>query len=361
MKGTGLGAIGVCLVGLTACAVYKNPLDNAVDDGQNARPALMYYLPQGLVTIEAKKNEVPLEEKIEEVTWATATNGTVSQVTRTRTVTTNVVAGGSVTFSDAQIVPDLAARPRYARYAPNWTSDDNVSISVNALGLLSTASATTQDRTGDILVSVAELFGMGVGALGPGVMSLVPADTTTPKPLFKVTVDLSKTNDLNLVNGLLSNWNYRIEGQTKACAAVTGKVNGRDGLVFRELKAFHVWKTDSGTNRSLVRTYVVPNSQRETIFPVNRGFLVEKKTKVSIENGMLRGFDITKPSEVNALVTLPSKLIGSFFKGLHGVLVYQVQPIQDQTMVLKAQSELIKAELELEKQKAAAKAQDADQ
>jgi hypothetical protein len=353
-------------VPILGCSVVKQTNEHE----RNEKVALSYFLPKGLITITAKKGEGgTIPERVQKtlVTETTTDPLDPSKVTTKTISTEDVIAGtppskDTIKISAVKIVADRSAGRKYARYVPNYLQDDDINLEVSATsGLLQTASATTKDQTGEIIVTAAQL---AANAFVP-----MPFDTSVKvqkggKPpgynsrkSFEMTIDPSDETQRSKLNAELNKWGYSLEATEVADSSDKTPKGTTDkdplsgpGILVRELGTFDLvctWRGKTLDTPEIEASIISPDKNRTALIPINRGFLIEKTTKLKLENGVLTGITVKKPSEVLAFVQLPGKVLSGFFSGLKGAFQNTTIIHQGNADVLTARANAIDAELRL--------------
>ena len=324
-----------------------------------------YFLPKGLVHLVIK----------ERVGVSAAADGTLVTKTKgpakhTKTIRTRpkfrTAKTKQLVFSVAPvIVPDMDAGKFYARYRPNPFSSDHIYLSADGRGLLKTVETKVEDQTTEIIANVAQTLG-NVAKAGArmGAFS-APLDRTTKKEDAKpVDIDLVVAPDeldLDAVNTILNLRGYSLRMNRTRPAGGGGNasgVSGAKGIVFKAPEAFEFVLSNS-TPSDPEQTFrqsisvILPSDDEMFAFRQNRGFLITKQDKLVVQNGMLFGVTIDKPSEVLAASSIPLTITQEIVSSLEGIVSIKVSQAQSDTTLLQQQVAQTQAQIDLlEKQRA---------
>jgi hypothetical protein len=219
------------------------------------------------------------------------------------------------------LAPDYRRGPIYSRFVGSVLSHDQPKLDVNERHLLSSSTTTTEDKTPQILedltdvtVNVMKTFAQTAirGVLPPKEIPVFPIDVD-------VTFDPMDSRAVSRINQLIADTHFYV--------AVNGHENGpynvppastkaeEGGLRFRLPMACDVVLIYHKQNQAkrIVHSATVPDPSREYLFVVSRGAFISKTTHIRVKDGMARGFDIDKPSELQgltgSLVAITGKIV----------------------------------------------------
>lgn len=295
----GIAAVLVAM-SLAACTSAMLLSDKPSEAG------LVYYLPRTLftVTVQLKGRTI------------TTSDGTT---------TTTEVRDAYVTISQisAKAVADTG-RAYSLVYDGSITSNDRVCMSTSQSGLLDYVEGAADDKTGDIIVSVAKLAGRVVGQVNAFATTVAINDAVAADiDNFSIDIDPTSERDRDaLVEAIKVRWKKRYPSLDTNLHFI---VEGADDLADP-----HGSHYDSCPNNSVCYRAAVPvrvtfggkkvglvYSQFHTIanrritahIDVTRALMVEKITRLSFNDGSLSSVRISKPSEGLAVAKLPLTVV----------------------------------------------------
>lgn len=332
----------------------------------SSKQGLHYFLPRSRLTIEGSYNDIK------------ASDG------KTTVRREYVISMKKYNVAD----PDA---PVFAEITENVMYDEDSVVTVKD-GLLQSANAKPEDKTGEIIVTlVGTAIDVGrIVASGPMALDVLPPPAATRKPVTPFLVDFDPfiASEVADARHIIERAGFSLTSPTsasldKVSVPVQNEGSGKkkqpdhySGLAFRPPTAMKVLVSlnadefeyqdemeGEGAARKVkiaadgAKMYrsslTVPNVGRGRVayVPVKRGFMVKRQTNVVFEDGMPTSFDLKAPSPVLGFVKIPAaiaKMVGDAIPTLikinrdttKGDLAYQ-------TDLLKAQSELIKAQNDL--------------
>jgi hypothetical protein len=261
-------------------------------------------------------------------------------------------------LKDVVYAPD----PRYLfglRHLRNIFADDNVKVTLTPSGLLSKIEITTEDKTGQVIVKLAELAKELIKAtFTPG----VPFGAGLP---FQVTfvIDPTVPADRDRVAESLRSYDCHLEVALQAQDNVTYSPNKdpetRDGVFIRPALPYRfIIQRRDGENITPVTETVVslPNEAPILSLDLHRAAFVKLTQTLDFDNGILKGVSINKPSEAVGFVSIPVDVVktivsipGELFKFKADIATQQKGDLEAQKAVLDAQKQLLQSQDELRK------------
>ncbi|MFM9938762.1 MAG: hypothetical protein ACKVP7_04610 [Hyphomicrobiaceae bacterium] len=284
------------LTGLGACnrAIL---LSESLDE-----PGLIYYLPKTIVKLEIAAYGVldpaePAHPNIRELRIESAAPETQADLSRAYSL----------------------------HYKPAAYSHDRICVGVDARGLLAAVEAAADDKTGDIIVSLAKLAGR---VIGPGAFATLPTRESIAAQKFRslhLEIDpLNRTHWQQVNRAIRSAFKgYERPGSDFRVDHYTFKVDDIDHYVRDSAEPDHCpegsvcYRTRAparltlGSLKGLSSSQYVQVVNRRVIghIDVTRALMVEKITRLTFKEGVLAGAQIKKPSEGLALAKLPLTVI----------------------------------------------------
>ena len=284
-----------------------------------------------------------------------------------------------------------------------WLRDDEVSISVNEKGLLSSAEITTTDQTGEILAQIAKTIAFFGSPTPNSVFAAANTGTRVSSPnqckarpdltafkeelIFDPTDAVAVEHINNVLENNLTPYCVRIDGfvyasATGQCKNVTGISDGNDnpvvfssasrdtllsgqtgifpwtkatakGLVYRPSiphKVEIVERLNDAPQIGVLKSRVVdaaiffmPNKGPVSLAPTTAGMLVTTKYGLKFKDGVLVSWETDRPSEVLQIVRLPLSIVDGVFESLSKLIPFRTEQLVDQTELLEANLKLIEA------------------
>jgi hypothetical protein len=372
---------------LSNCQSFKSyPAKNGeLPEAASNKQGLHYFLPKARLEIEGKYNDI---------------KGTDGKTVVRREY---VVAMKKYHVAD----PDA---PVFAEITENVMYDEDSVLSVKD-GLLQSANAKPEDKTGDIIVTlVGTVIDVAKAAGGaPGLKlfskSLIPNIEKPKKPVtaFLVDFDPADSDALREAETIMNRAGFSLTltgKKSKSANSGPGKKDGtvadfKDGLAFRRPTALvaqvalnheayeyqnemedkeekvkgpdgvettvkkSVLKTPSAGAQMYRASFTVPDTTPNMVayVPVKRGFMTKRQTDVTFENGIPTKFDLKAPSPVLGFVKLPATIAKMAADAVPTLVKINNDSDKGQltreTDLIKAQTDLIKAQNELNSLKAA--------
>ncbi|GAB1720191.1 MAG: hypothetical protein NTAFB09_19220 [Nitrosospira sp.] len=278
------------------------------------------------------------------------------------------------------LIPDTSRPPFFLEYNAEGATEDEITIGVGANQLLQTMKATSIDKSGEAIVKLAEigiraaeLFGLRAGGdscteLEPVKVFayLDPSSTRNDTSPFS----LSALNDLLKLNYVPMEFNVvpqrekekiavKESGSSEPPNDELGEIiseNRTTGILFRTSEPY-VLTLSFGPNihkkagswcviPEIHQTMVMaPNKGKMYAVDVNRGALITKKTDLTIVDGMLTKIEVTKPSSLVGVISIPLDILKLALSVPAELLTLRVKRIQDERDITQAQAEKLTYEL----------------
>lgn len=277
-----LSALLLLAIVLSSCAVTESHYDDQ-------ELGLVYYLPRTLLNITVTKTDKAFAISAKE-----------------------------------KRVADLSQR-LVLKYRPNGFFDDRICTSVGTDNLLESIEVATDDRTPEILVSLARLSGRL--AASPFNNQVAP-ETSAASDTFSMVIDPLNPTDIAAFNYAASDHFYPPHGAKTArqnafslqipdleyLSLGTDQICEQNEICYRTAASVPIYLKSEYATAS---TDVSVVSQRHLgQISVRRAFLVEKISKFRFDKGVLQAAAIKKPSEVLEAVRLPLTIIDAVLAGL---------------------------------------------
>lgn len=379
--------VSILLLSISACttpilrttkfpnSIFTPTSDSVPPSSSSTAPARIgvpYYLPRALIpiTITLAKSTPPADNK----STPTADTPTSS------TAVSQKIGQYEVTIGAPLLIPDTSRPPFFLEYNAEGATEDEITIGVGANQLLQTMKATSIDKSGEAIVKLAEigiraaeLFGLRAGGdscteLEPVKVFayLDPSSTRNDTSPFS----LSALNDLLKLNYVPMEFNVvpqrekekiavKESGSSEPPNDELGEIiseNRTTGILFRTSEPY-VLTLSFGPNihkkagswcviPEIHQTMVMaPNKGKMYAVDVNRGALITKKTDLTIVDGMLTKIEVTKPSSLVGVISIPLDILKLALSVPAELLTLRVKRIQDERDITQAQAEKLTYEL----------------
>jgi len=271
----------------------------------------------------------------------------------------------------------LIAKPRHM-----MTRDDTWDLTTDAQGLLTSADSTSVDRTGDIVLKIAQTIGAIMGYIPP-----VTVEKGLYGPEIKIEeckgvfdeatmkeveylVDFSKREDIWRVDNWLCHWGYKIEvsgykdiysrptveawedyiKDTKFSKPLELGSSGVGGLVYRRELPYKVQVCKATENEKecilplAVFNIQMPNLSPYSVVEFNASVFTTTKNTVKFDKGFLISSHQERPSELLGFVSLPAEFSKSYFSMLTEIISLKINYSTKEAEYLNALGKEIDAE-----------------
>ncbi len=303
----------VCLTGCATWVLQSSPrpvpVDRALDDSE--ANAVGYFLPKAMIRCELSAVGDSTEVKV---------------------------------FTD--LVPD-PAQFYLLHYKANPASDDQVNITLNQQGMLQEIEVTTEDKSGEIIVKLAELvkealkvsFGLPSGVKAaprvlPGVRYW--------KAVFDPRDLLNRSQTLDSRQG--QEITITLKDPRNGRGADHGPATQR-GIYYRPLMPYtlEITRKSGGVDNIYSQIIYLPNFAPIIALDVTGAAFVKKVTKLTFADGILSKVAITKPSELEAAILIPYNIVKSFALLPTEIIQFKYNYSTENKKLLEAQAAEIKA------------------
>lgn len=297
----------------------------------------------------------------------------------------NIICNVALEIKPLDLVPDPEESHAATLNHLPWR-DDVLKITTTSSGLLSGAEGSSTDRTADILIELAQavtLFGKG---FQPELKSLnVPEIKKEEKcitGIFSSTIDFSRDSDLKSLNKELNNRVTGLEIKVSGWSnkkIVSDYFDNTNKTVQEEIKSGTTDESDpdpfestcplgaskddgSGCNGLFYRRdlpYIVKLIRDDSVIystlismpqlspiaavPLDTGGFVKTTYNVTFENGMLKTYDVNRPSELLALVKLPVDMARGIMSILTDFISLRVDYSSKETALAQAEKDRLEA------------------
>ena len=228
-----------------------------------------------------------------------------------------------VTISE-ELEADPTAR-YYLKPEVNVFYDNETALTVNAKGLLTTADATSEDRTHAIVGSAASIATDALefnatGGTGGIAMQAVAEGKTQCRP-FNFVFDPADGNEKNRIAHRIATCGFRLKviEQESIGVPLPAQLSGSaeiltHGVVFRPLKPWRVIVDSNDDSVAALRESKLlhlPDKAHPLVLDYTRVPFVKKSTSVTFVDGTLRDYSRKIPSPVFGFLGIPQALLGA--------------------------------------------------
>ena len=264
--------------------------------------------------------------------------------------------------------PDPRARFQL-HYQANAFSADTIIAEVADDGLLKSVSATTEDKSPDIAVNLAEIvftFGTDGAVAGRSLPIDAPLgsgnfyasyDPLDPRDVARTRHDLAQAGFCILVGEEASigpaacNLAIVPSGGLARAEDASERLTQRSGVFYRQaspvaVQIYHHGKTNAWETLFAGNETLFDKSEVYEV-AMRRAAFVEKKVEITFQNGALSKVSITKPSEILALSTAGLNIVRRVISIPFEAAKQDTQLINAKTDRIKAQTELLRKQDEL--------------
>ncbi|TDW96988.1 hypothetical protein [Dinghuibacter silviterrae] len=249
-------------------------------------------------------------------------------------------------------------------YVPFIFANDEVDVTTNDLGLLQNVAFTSDDRVTSVVAEIADLpkalLGRGAEMRDSERIEQVTEPTIYRKETFKntfiITAGEMETGSFKRqwtlrTDGLAFGQDNQLQLVLEASFA-TGRKNGLkadvyNGLLTRPLvkRTIPISVTQVNGPRLLTGntfniTALVPDVSTVLTVPMKRYFFVKVKSNPAFSNGLLQKMHLEKPSEAEAFISIPVRLLKAIFSIPSELFHFRITRLQEQNAL---ETELKKA------------------
>jgi hypothetical protein len=256
---------------------------------------------------------------------------------------------GTQTSTEVKIYTDLVPDPDQfylLHYKANPASDDQVNITLNQHGLLQEIDVTTEDKSGEIIVKLAELvkealkvtFGLPPTAMREKAPPIVRYREAVfdPRDLLNQyrTLDSHQGQEITLT----------LKDPRNGVAANHGPQTQR-GIYYRPLMPYTLEITQKigGVENVTQKIVYLPNFAPIIALDVTGAAFVKKVTKLTFTDGILSKVAITKPSQLEAAILIPYNIVKSIAQLPTEIIQFKFNYSTENKKLLEAQAAEIQA------------------
>ena len=312
---------------------------------------MAYYLPVGKITVKGEFKPEPAEDSSATGTGKTDSTNNLAAASPSPTpaakepndtggkpvpgTKTISIAGLTLTLS-SDVEADMNAG-RYVVHVPNAMFEDEIKLTVSPKHLLSAGKATTEDKTAEIVGTMAALTKAAV--TGPFSIARVkrPPVPANKQPFYITFYPSSGAACDNVREQLKTrniDFNVIPEGTVVTSDVPTkGKpADSKQGIVFRFARLYKIhikypidiksvdprYTAKEYENITLLDTYekfVLPDTSHEYVFEYPRLALVKAVNEVGFTDGMLTDLHTTRPSLIVGILSVPKAVAQAIIPG----------------------------------------------
>lgn len=279
---------------------------------------MLYYLPIGKITI---KGEFKTENSQARVNFASSrSSGDMPKPSDGPSDGGSAITGGALTITlTSEVEPDQCGGEYYVTPHANYVFEDEARVTINAKHLLSTGNVTTEDKTAEIVGTLASIAGE--------VKALEGKPTPTPTPPFYLSFHPSRPDEVMKVKGALATRDIflgvsypgqpsQLERKEISLSRSVAKQLGTEGLIFRpgipykvELRYPNKNFDESGTLINTTQQFILPDTNRLYEVTYNRMAFVKKVKEIGFTDGMITDFRQKVPSPVLGFLGIPKAIV----------------------------------------------------
>jgi hypothetical protein len=287
---------------------------------------MLYYLPIGKITIKGEFKPALSGEKKEVKLSAAPAGKPGDGGGGSPTAGPDVVNAGELTITlTPEVEADETAGEYYVTPQTNDIFEDEVRVTVNSKQLLSTGKVTTEDKTAEIVGTIASI------AAQAGIVGLAATPTPTPTPTpppppFYFSFHPSCPEEVEFVKEQLKlrdNISFEVKPaplscKSARCNAARARELGAQGLIFRPATSYRINLCYHGTdlrNNSAVtlikmsQQFVMPDTNRLYEIQYPRMPFVKKVKDIGFRDGMLAEFHQKRPSPILGFLGIPKAIV----------------------------------------------------
>ena len=337
--------------------------------------ALGYFLPKASIRVQIKPKEPP-------ATPATKPPATQEPPKKEAQKTAKAAEGSAnpeppeleLTIS-TELIPDPECFYTLMYEGSSW-AHDNVTVTLSKEGLLQRVQVTTEDKTPEIVVKIAEIAKeiIKLTVLGPMPVPKVKAVPETPKRFVDAVFDPCKLlkkgkpgegeGETVYYSPDIKIW---LEGPAEPQSYSKSFANQK-GVYYRPLLPYTLTVKQTGKekidNVDQTITYVknqtvfLPNFAPVLALDITGAALVKKTTNLAFTDGLLTSFNVEKPSEILAGLNILPNIIKAMLALPTEMIQLKIDYSKKYTEMINQQKEELKAkqalleELQQEREKA---------
>lgn len=292
---------GTILAGCSNRIVVSEP-QSASPGGVGGEPGgLVYSLPQTIITVDGTKDDK-----------------------------------GQVTYAIVpSIMPDATARYRL-RYTTSGTTDDDINLTVDANGLLTSGMGTVTDQTGAIIVTLAKTAASFINPpFAKALTQMAAKPTVNVYPFHKVYSlqeflqgpelpdhrRLSVANIGSDVSGPSPNCTFSV------CYRTTVLIRGK--------------VTEAGKDQGADFAFLAVDPSSTEGMDIRSAALVKRTDNVTFTNGIATGNAIKQDSSVLAAANLPLDVVKAILSAPAELLTLKINNVTDQANLIQQQANLL--------------------
>ena len=364
----------VCFILLAGCGgiLSSRHMTTTSTTIMHPSPANAYYfLPLVKIHLIAERKSASAQQTVSrEQESSTATSETTEEGKTTKKSSSDtsdtrekapaqMIAGRGCTLTLRETLTEPDSRYMFLlSHLTDIFADDKVTITMAANGLLAKVDTTSEGKAGEVVLKGAELateiMKASIGL--PAVKALAPTEMPFK---YEVILDPTDAEAVTHFNTDLESQgcNLLVEVRAPEIASAATKQNdppnaARDGIFYRPALPYIITfktKDEKKAKESVrtVQTIYLPNAAPILALDIKRPSFVKSTQTIEFENGLLKSWSITKPSEALGFVSIPVGAVKSIAAIPSELFTFRVQTIQGEAGVLQAQQKLLDAQKDL--------------
>ncbi len=238
----------------------------------------------------------------------------------------------------SNIIPDSTKSLYLHREHSIWYEDKYV-VETDQYGLLNSINFTADFKGDEILKKTGELAAAAT-KLAIASMTAKKSDLCSTEKFKKIEIridpyvdsydKINKTPALQdkCISVHYSNLDYPVKAQP---------IGSYDSILYRTLTNFPITVIFDNNKQKKTLILTLPNTSRIEQISLNRGYFVDRDTKLTFIKGILTKDESTYPSEALGFISLPLELVNGISNAITGRFDLRTKELQNETAYLQAQ------------------------
>jgi hypothetical protein len=378
-------SVSACTSPLLRTTHFPNSLskDKSKLNLSSPRIGVPYYLPTALfpITITLDPEEADSSASKKNATIPSSGNTTIiinppptdspkDGASSSSSLISQKIGPYQVTIGSPILKPDMSS-VFFLEYNSSFATEDAITFGVGENQLLQSVNATSTDKSGEALVTLAKIaanVAMMVagkeksGQPAPKCSGFDPVSISTyldPTLTDESPFSKSALNALLGENAMLSfnvtplgNKSSGSPSKTEAdniSSPKEGEKNKKSGVLFRVPTAYQLEVTfyPPGCPKKETIQIMVLAPSKDLVYSLNvdRGALITKTTNLTIADGMLTKIEVNKPSSLLGILNVPLDVIKAILSAPAEFLTLRIQKIKAEGDISQAQADKLNSEI----------------
>lgn len=249
-------------------------------------------------------------------------------------------------------VPD---RLLFLKYNPSiFSSDKDITINRSTEGFLTGIHSKTEDETADIIAGLAKIAKMAIG-----IPAAFMSDTKSEKTCsdLNITFNPLKSDELESAsiklkkstNSAIKNIDITPLFTLNKNTSIKSQPSEVEGVYYLTRLPYQFNIEMSNPADKVTSVVFLPNESPLFVLDIKRKPFVENSIDITFDNGILTMVKWNKPSEALGFVNIPIDIAKSIMAIPSELLTVKVKNLANEKAFIDAQTQYIKAQMELEK------------